>query len=52
MSDTRETTSLSFTLSPQLPEIPDRLLRSRWLASTGDHFIWTVTGIPTTSSLV
>jgi hypothetical protein len=52
MSDTPETVSPSFTLRPQLPEIPDRLLRSRWLASTGDHFAWAITGIPTTSSLV
>ena len=35
-------------LSPTLPDIPDRLLRSRWLVSTLDYIYWTSTA--TTSS--
>lgn len=46
MSASPEPSSALSALSPMLPEIPNRLLRSRRLASTDDPFIATLT-IPT-----
>ena len=37
---------------PALPEIPDRLLRSRWLASTGDQFAIAYTSVPTSCNFI
>ena len=42
MSDIPEPPPALSVLSPALPEIPDRLLRSRWLASPGGLFALSV----------